>query len=191
MIDLVSWKVNRQSLWGELSDTGVDVALLQETPRPPVSTFVDCVPEVSGDWSTTHWRSELRTCVALLSTRVRFTARPLRDPQSSDFTALGVSRRETLAAAESAVAKTSSLLPSPLTQPGSRHLGVTSSSTQTPQLTDCSRTYRVLLLAATESEWSSPATSTSSSATASMETRTSGRDINPSLTEPQQWACNL
>ena len=100
MIDLVSWKVNRQSLWGELSDTGVDVALLQETPRPPVSTFVDCVPEVSGDWSTTHWRSELRTCVALLSTRVRLTARPLRDPQSSDFTALGVSRRGTLAAAE-------------------------------------------------------------------------------------------
>ena len=101
MVELVSWNVNRRQVWDELASAqDADVALLQEAPRPQVRTFLDCVPDVSGDWSTTHWRSELRTCIALLSDRVALAPRALRPSEGDDFAALGVSRPGSLAIAD-------------------------------------------------------------------------------------------
>ena len=101
MIELVSWNVNRRSVWDALmADAHCDLALLQEAPRPPSGVLADCVPPPTGDWSTTHWKSELRTCVALFSERVTLVPRALRDPREDNFSALGVSRRGTLAVAD-------------------------------------------------------------------------------------------
>lgn len=101
MVELVSWNVNRRQVWDGLTAIeDLDVALLQEAPRPPAGTFLDCVPDPAGDWSTTHWRSELRTCIALLSDRVALVPRMLRDAHGDDFAALGVSRKGSLAVAD-------------------------------------------------------------------------------------------
>jgi hypothetical protein len=109
MVELVSWNVNRRQVWDELTSAAdVDIALLQEAPRPPAGTFRDCVPDTFGDWSTTHWRSELRTCIALLSDRVALVPRTLRDAHDDDFAALGVSRKGSLTVADVRRVKSSS-----------------------------------------------------------------------------------
>lgn len=101
MVELVSWNVNRRHVWDELTSADhIDIALLQEAPRPPAGTFRGCVPDALGDWSTTHWRSELRTCIALLSDRVALVPRMLRDAHGDDFAALGVSRKGSLTVAD-------------------------------------------------------------------------------------------
>jgi exonuclease III len=101
VVALVSWNVNRGQVWDALTfDGAFDIALLQEAPRPPVGAVPFCVPAPTADWSTTHWNSELRTCVALLSDRVRLEPRALRDTHDDDFAALGVSRRGTLTVAD-------------------------------------------------------------------------------------------
>jgi hypothetical protein len=101
MVELVSWNVNRRQVWDELTSADdVDIALLQEAPRPPTGTFLNCVPDIAGDWSTTHWKTELRTCITQLSDRVALVPRMLRDAGDDDSAALGVSRKGSLAVAD-------------------------------------------------------------------------------------------
>ena len=97
MLELVSWNVNRLSVWDDLvADPQLDFALLQESPRPPAGLLAGCVPATDADWTTAHWPSELRTCIAQVSDRYRMVPRRLRDLHQSDLSALGVSRRGTL-----------------------------------------------------------------------------------------------
>lgn len=101
MIEMVSWNVNRRQLWDELRTLeGLDIALLQEAPRPPIGVTFGCVPGTGKEWSTTHWRSELRTCIGALSENVVLTPRALRNADEGDFAALGVSRKGSLTVAD-------------------------------------------------------------------------------------------
>lgn len=101
MVELVSWNVNRRHVWDDLGCLErFDIGLFQEVPRPPAGAFLECVPDPSGDWSTAHWRSELRTCITRLSERVALVPRRLRDTHDVDFAALGVSRAGSLAVAD-------------------------------------------------------------------------------------------
>jgi hypothetical protein len=102
MIELVSWNMNRRRFWDELaSDTSVDVALLQEAPRPPVHPQLRAtIPARDGDWRTAGWRAECRTCVVQLSDRVSVLPRSLRDPADGDTAALGASRAGSLTVAD-------------------------------------------------------------------------------------------
>jgi hypothetical protein len=101
VVELVSWNVNRHDVWNDLgADTELDFALLQECPRPPAGQLEACVPPADGDWTTTHWPSELRTCIAQLSNRYRLVPHGLRDLHNDNLTGLGVSRRGTLSVAD-------------------------------------------------------------------------------------------
>lgn len=101
VIMLVSWNVNRRPLWEAINlDGSVDIALLQEAPRPTTSDVPGVVvPDPLGEWTTQGWPSELRTCVAQLSERVDLVAHPLRQAHE-EGDALDVSRRGSLAVAD-------------------------------------------------------------------------------------------
>lgn len=101
MIELVSWNVNRRSLWDESAEGSVDVALLQEAPRPSPDSGFAGVPAPDGDWSTRGWNHEARTCIVNCSGRLDVRGRALKDPESdSEVEALGVSRRGSLTVAD-------------------------------------------------------------------------------------------
>ena len=101
VIRLISWNVNRRPLWQAVSLEGsVDIALLQEAPRPTTSDVPGVVvPDPHGEWTTQGWPSELRTCVVQLSDRVDLVAHPMRKAHE-EGDALGVSRRGSLAVAD-------------------------------------------------------------------------------------------
>jgi hypothetical protein len=101
MIEVISWNVNKRPLWTELTDGHVDIALLQECPRPNDPRLLEAVPSVEGAWSTRGWTTELRTCILRLTDRLQLRPHGLRDPEDdSDVAALGVSRRGTIAVAD-------------------------------------------------------------------------------------------
>jgi exonuclease III len=102
MIELVSWNMNRRAFWDELaSETSVDVALLQEAPRPPESPHLWAThPAGDDEWRTEGWQFECRTCVVQLSDRVTLRPRSLREPADGDTAALGASRSGSLTVAD-------------------------------------------------------------------------------------------
>jgi hypothetical protein len=100
MVKLLSWNLNRRALWADLAaDDSVDVALLQEAPRPTAENVLAVIPDQTADWHTQGWPTELRSCVVQLSDRIRLVPRPMRDAHE-EADALGVSRRGTLTVAD-------------------------------------------------------------------------------------------
>lgn len=102
VIEIVSWNVNRRPLWSEALAglPTVDIGLFQEAPRPSETEVQEFIPSPDGPWVTTHWRRELRTCIARFTDAVQFAPMSLRPAHDeSDYSALGVSRVGTLTAA--------------------------------------------------------------------------------------------
>ena len=93
--------MNRQGLWNEITaDNSLDVALLQEAPRPPQDLASVTSPDPQQKWRTEGWTTESRTCVVRLSRRVALHGRSLRDPADGDVAALGASRVGSLTVAD-------------------------------------------------------------------------------------------
>ena len=103
VIEIVSWNVNRRPLWLEATAglPSVDIGLFQEAPRPSGTAVQEFIPDAEGPWATTHWRRELRTCIARYSNDVQLAPVSLRPSEDeSDYSALGVSRGGTLTVAK-------------------------------------------------------------------------------------------
>ena len=103
VVRLLSWNVNGLRPWDTLASSGMDVALLQETPVPPPEWPRPVVPNPAHGWGTAGWRPgrwSRRTAVVQVSDRVQVAPRPLSEVGDLDAVAIPVSRPGTLAVAD-------------------------------------------------------------------------------------------
>ena len=69
MVRLISWNMAHQPLWGDLRIHDADIALVQESARPPKD--IETVPSGDVDWRTVGWEQcDWRTAIVRLSRSV-------------------------------------------------------------------------------------------------------------------------
>ena len=98
-----TWNVNGLRPWETLAASGIDVALLQETPVPPADWPHPVVPDPADGWATAGWRPgrwSRGTAVVQVSDAVRIAPRALSEVGDLDAVAIPVSRPGTLAVAD-------------------------------------------------------------------------------------------
>jgi exonuclease III len=100
MLRIWSWNVNGLGVWDQLTSNHVDIALLQETPRPPSVWTGTVAPESADEWRIAGWRKRVRTAVVQISDTVGVKPWPEATFESWKQGSLVVSRLGTLAAAE-------------------------------------------------------------------------------------------
>jgi exonuclease III len=113
MLRIWSWNVNGLDVWGELDraaeSTEVDIALLQECRRPPVSFAGQVVPDREGEWRTDGWipqppwdrRTAIVAPASATARGVRLhDRRTVAVGDDTNGSALTVSRHGTLATAD-------------------------------------------------------------------------------------------
>ncbi len=102
-ISLLSWNVNGLAVWDDVIDSGVDVALVQEAPRPPTELVPRTLPDATGEWATTGWlpgRWSRRTAIVRASNRITMTPHEYGIVGDLDATGLPVSRPGSLTVAD-------------------------------------------------------------------------------------------
>ena len=103
MLRIWSWNVNGLDLWDRLYADGVDIALLQEAPRPPAGWHLPIAPDPAGEWRTAGWwdvpRWRRRTAIAQVSDNYPIRPIALTTFDEAEPDSLSVSRPGTLTAA--------------------------------------------------------------------------------------------
>ena len=103
MLRMWSWNLNGVVAWEQIVSSGIDVALLQEAPRPAASWPAAVVPDPSAGWGTAGWkpgRWSRRCAVVQVCDAVRVVARDLGVVGDLDGGGIPVSRAGTLAVAD-------------------------------------------------------------------------------------------
>jgi len=98
MVTLLSWNVHGLNRWSHLINQLVDLALLQEAPRPPGDYPFVVVPDRVGPWGTNGWGPQRRTAVASVSDAVH--VRRITEVDVADGTGMVTSRPGTITAAD-------------------------------------------------------------------------------------------
>jgi hypothetical protein len=101
-----SWNINGLNLWDRLDPVEVDIALLQEAPRPPPGWILPTAPDPAGPWRTDGWLEERwsrRTAIIQMSETYPIQRLDLTTFAEASPGALPVSRPGTLAAANVAI----------------------------------------------------------------------------------------
>lgn len=100
-VSLLSWNVGRSDLLEQVSAEPVDVALLQEVPRPPTSGSRILPRPGDVAWQTEGWkRRTWRTAIMQVSQRVTLAEIPIAELSGPGGSDLAVSRPGTLTAAD-------------------------------------------------------------------------------------------
>lgn len=113
MLKIVSWNINgRHSLWNSVTalknELNVDVALLQEAPRPPedLPVFVD----IETPWTTAGSGKSWRAAVAALSEKVQLKTKNVKPIDQAARGEVPVSRPGTLAVGEITLPETNEVI---------------------------------------------------------------------------------
>lgn len=101
-LSLLSWNLAGRDLLDQVAAEPVDVALLQEVPRPASTPPFELYPDsVDQPWLTVGWKTRRwRTAIARNSERVELRPIPTGPLDGPDRSLLAVSRPGTLTAAE-------------------------------------------------------------------------------------------
>lgn len=97
------WNLNGVATWDSITSSGIDVALLQEAPKPPATWPGAVVPNPNEGWATAGWRPgrwSRRSAIVQVSDQVKVVPRELGAVGDLDTAAIPVSRPGTLAIAD-------------------------------------------------------------------------------------------
>lgn len=101
MTRLVSWNVNKRTVWDGLAATGAEVALLQEVPEPTEACPFEVLPGGITTWTTAGFEHRpWRTAIARLTDGVAIEPVISGEISGVDPGALPISRSGTITAAK-------------------------------------------------------------------------------------------